>query len=278
MKQALREDLREGGDITTQAVLPVGREASASLITREACRLAGIDLAEAAFRIRSEKTAITLLHHDGDMLEADAPIMRIEGSAAAILSAERVALNFLAHLSGIATATARLVEMIAESPAKLCCTRKTTPGLRVLEKYAVRMGGGINHRAGLDDAILIKDNHLALGIGIKDAVRRARAHMEGMDAGGAMKLEVEVDNLEGLEEALEAGAEAILLDNFSPQLLRHAVKKTAKRASLEASGGITAKNIRQTAATGVDFISVGWITHSAPALDMSLEMEEREKS
>jgi nicotinate-nucleotide pyrophosphorylase (carboxylating) len=192
----------------------------------------------------------------------------LEGAARGILSAERVALNYLGHLSGIASTTARLVAAVGSNRAQIVCTRKTTPGLRALEKYAVRAGGGVNHRFGLDDAVLIKDNHLAVAGSVSAALARVKARV-----GHLVKVEIEVDTLDQLDEALEFGVDAVLLDNMEPALLRQAVERVAGRAILEASGGITEATVGLVAATGVDLISVGWITHSAPCLDLGLDFE-----
>lgn len=267
---ALKEDLGRAGDITTTATIPADAEARARLVARKPGVLAGLPLAVAAFRMLDRDVGVAPVKDDGDRIDAGALIARIEGPARPILAAERVALNFLCHLSGIATATAKLVDAIGGTGARICDTRKTTPGLRALEKYAVRCGGGVNHRLGLDDAILIKDNHIAVAGGMGAAIRRARAV-----AGHLVKVEVEVDDLAQLDEALAAGPDVIMLDNMGPARLREAVARIAGRATVEASGNVTLETVRAIAETGVDLISSGWITHSAPALDIALDLEIR---
>ena len=281
VRSALAEDLGRAGDITSQATIAPGRTATAILNVRETGVLAGMDLARAAFRImdadiRFEEPAV-----DGARLEPGQELARITGPARAILSAERVALNFLMHLSGVATHTARFADAIAHTPAKVTCTRKTIPGLRALEKYAVRMGGGSSHRYGLDDAILIKDNPVAVAGGVAPAIRAARAF-----AGHLVKVEVEVTTLSELEEALEAGPDVVLLDNMGPELLRRAVEITRdwtglsdaayledpRRVKLEASGNVNLDTVREIAETGVDFISTSKITMAAPTLDIGLDI------
>jgi nicotinate-nucleotide pyrophosphorylase (carboxylating) len=226
-------------------------------------------MAIAAFGMLDERTEIAPSVSDGDAVVAGAAVAVVSGPARAILTAERVALNLLCRLSGIATATRSIVDSIAGTGASVACTRKTTPGLRSLEKYAVRCGGGANHRFGLDDAVLIKDNHLVVAGGVGSAVARARHAV-----GHLVKIEVEVDTLSQLDEALAAGADAVLLDNMTVAELRRAVARAAGRVVLEASGGITPQTAREVAATGVDVLSVGWLTHSAPSLDVALEIEE----
>ena len=265
--RALVEDLGRAGDITSAATIPADATATAVIAARRPGILAGIDLAAAAFRQMHPAIGFEPVIADGGPLEPGAVVARVTGPARPILSAERVALNFLCHLSGIATLTRRYADAIAHTKARITCTRKTTPGLRALEKYAVRCGGGSNHRFGLDDAILIKDNHIAVAGGVAEAVRRAKAF-----AGHLVKVEVEVDDLDQLEEALRAGADVILLDNMPPEMLRRAVAVTAGAAVLEASGGITLDTVAAIAETGVDFISSGAITHSAPALDLALDI------
>jgi nicotinate-nucleotide pyrophosphorylase (carboxylating) len=265
--RALREDLGRAGDITSAATIPAGARADAVIAARQPGVIAGLALAEAAFRRMDAALSFDPHLSDGSRVEPSAIVARISGNARAILSAERVALNFLGRLSGVATLTRRYVDAVAHTRARITCTRKTTPGLRALEKYAVRCGGGANHRFGLDDAMLIKDNHVAVSGGVAEAVRRAKAC-----AGHLVKIEVEVDTLDQLEEALAAGAEAILLDNMPPATLRQAVAMTGGRAVLEASGGITLDTVAAVAETGVDYISSGAITHSAPALDLGLDI------
>ncbi len=273
VRAALLEDLGRGGDLTSEAVVPAQQATEAFLVARAAGTLAGLDAAALAFQIMDPAVTVEPLKADGEALAPGDSLLRLNGPARAILSAERVALNLVCHLSGIATATAELVAAVRPHPVDVTCTRKTTPGLRALEKYAVRAGGGANHRLGLDDAILIKDNHIALAGGAAEAVTRARAR-----AGHLVKIEVEVDRLDQLEEALGAGPDAVLLDNMTPKQLREAVRIVAGRAVTEASGGITQETIAQVAASGVDVISAGWLTHSAPSLDIGLDiLTERQR-
>ena len=281
VRSALAEDLGRAGDITSQATIAPGRSATAILNVRETGVLAGMDLARAAFRIMDADTRFEEPAVDGARLVPGQELARITGPARAILSAERVALNFLMHLSGVATHTARFADAIAHTPARVTCTRKTIPGLRALEKYAVRMGGGSSHRYGLDDAILIKDNHVAVAGGVAPAIRAARAF-----AGHLVKVEVEVTTLSELEEALEAGPDVVLLDNMGPELLRRAVEITRdwtglsdtaylddpRRVKLEASGNVNLDTVREIAETGVDFISTSKITMAAPTLDIGLDI------
>ncbi|WP_420349668.1 carboxylating nicotinate-nucleotide diphosphorylase [Pelagibius sp.] len=267
VRAALLEDLGRGGDLTSEAVVPADQMAEAALVARGAGTLAGLDAAALAFQVLDPAITAEPLKADGDALAPGDSLLRLKGPARAILSAERVALNLVCHLSGIATATAGLVAAVRPHPVHVTCTRKTTPGLRALEKYAVRAGGGANHRLGLDDAILIKDNHIALAGGVAEAVTRARAR-----AGHLVKIEVEVDRLDQLEDALGAGPDAVLLDNMTPEQLREAVRIVAGRAVTEASGGITLETVAQVAASGVDVISAGWLTHSAPSLDIGLDI------
>jgi len=268
VRAALLEDLGRAGDITTDAIVPAGRLARAVLKAREEGVLAGLDLAKLAFDLIDRDIDVEVLIADGGMVAPGSVIADVEGPARGILTAERTALNFLCHLSGIATATAALVTAVKGTKAKIVCTRKTTPGLRAIEKYAVRAGGGANHRFGLDDAILIKDNHVAIAGSVTEALRRARAA-----AGHLVKIEVEIDDLEQLAEALAGGADAMLLDNMSPDMLAKAVALAHGRAMTEASGRITVATARAIAAAGVDLISAGWLTHSAPSLDIGLDFE-----
>ncbi len=268
VRAALKEDLGTAGDITTAATIPEDAVATALLVARKPGVLAGIPLAIAAFRQLDFSVRINADKNDGDRLDRGTVIARIEGHARAILSAERVALNYLCRLSGIATATAKLVDAVAGTGARICDTRKTTPGLRLFEKYAVRCGGGANHRLGLYDMILIKDNHVAIAGGVGAAIRAARA-----SAGPEVKVEVEIDDLAQLDDALTAGPDIIMLDNMEPARMRQAVAKIAGRAIVEASGNVTLETVRAIAETGVDLISSGWITHSAPALDIALDVE-----
>ncbi len=267
VRTALREDLGRAGDLTTDAIVHPQADASGSLIVRSNGRIAGLDVALFAFRCLDEQVKAQVLLPDGSDAPAGEPIALISGNARALLSAERTALNFLGRLCGIATATRGIVAAVEQFPAKVVCTRKTTPGLRALEKYAVRAGGGANHRFGLDDAVLIKDNHRVVAGGITEAIRRVRGHV-----GHMVKIEVEVDTLAELEEALRQKVDAILLDNMSVETLAQAVRMAQGQALTEASGGITPANATAVAATGVDLLSVGWITHSSPALDVSFEL------
>ena len=268
VRAALAEDLGRAGDITTEATIPAAAKARVLIRAREDGRIAGLDCARMAFRMMDADLRVAVEKPDGsDVLPGDI-VAAIEGSARAIITAERVALNFLGHLSGIATATREIARAIEGNRARVCCTRKTTPGLRALEKYAVRAGGGMNHRFGLDDAVLIKDNHIAVAGGVREAITRARAR-----AGHMVKIEVEVDTLNQLEEALATGVEVVLLDNMTPEQLAHAVKLVDGRAITEASGRVTAKTAPAIAAAGVDLISCGWITHSAPCLDLGLDFD-----
>jgi nicotinate-nucleotide pyrophosphorylase (carboxylating) len=263
--RALAEDVGDG-DVTTAATVPEGARARA-LITQKAPGVVfGIEVAEAAFRALDAEAAVERLAREGEWREGG-PVMQVEGRARAILTAERTALNFLQRLSGVATLTARCVRAVDGTGARILDTRKTTPGLRALEKAAVVAGGGTNHRVGLYDAILIKENHATLAGGVGEAVRRARA------AAPDLPLEVECRTLDEVEEALAAGAPRLLLDNMDPAGLRAAVQRVAGRAELEASGGVTLETLRDAAASGVQFVSVGALTHSAPALDLSLLLE-----
>ncbi len=268
VRAALAEDLGDAGDITSQSTVPVDTRSQVVLRAREHGCIAGLDAARAAFRQMDPGLKIVVQAPDGSQVVPGDVIAAIEGNARAIVTGERVALNFLGHLSGIATATRKFVDAVAGTDTRICCTRKTTPGLRAFEKYAVRAGGGVNHRFGLYDAILIKDNHIAMAGGIAAAIAGARAK-----AGHMVRIEIEVDTLEQLKEALDIGVEAVLLDNMPPDVLTQAVEMNQGRAALEASGGITLETAAQVAATGVDYISVGWITHSAPCLDIGLDYE-----
>ncbi|TGQ32499.1 MULTISPECIES: carboxylating nicotinate-nucleotide diphosphorylase [unclassified Mesorhizobium] len=269
VRAALLEDLGRAGDVTTDAVVAREHHATTVLSARQRGIVAGLDLAMLAFRLIDQNVEITVERADGSEVAQGETIASVTGPARAILTAERTALNFLCHLSGIATATASLVAAVRGHSAKIVCTRKTTPGLRAVEKYAVRAGGGANHRFGLDDAILIKDNHIAIAGGIRPAIARARSSV-----GHFVKIEVEVDTLNQLEEALALAPDAVLLDNMSVDKLRQAVAIVAGRAITEASGRITAATAPAIAATGVDLISVGWLTHSAPILDIGLDYRE----
>lgn len=267
VRAALLEDIGHGGDITTDAIVSSDRHARARIVARRAGVVAGLPFAALAFRLLDEHVDIRAQTDEGERVEPGSVAAEISGRARAILTGERTALNLLGRLSGIATATRRFVDLVAGTHAKIADTRKTTPGLRALERYAVARGGGTNHRFGLDDAVLIKDNHLALAGSVRAAIAAARAH-----AGHTIKIEVEVDNLEQLREALAQPIDAVLLDNMTPAQLTEAVRVTDGRVVTEASGGITEANVAEIARTGVDVISIGALTHSAPALDFSLEM------
>jgi len=269
-KNALEED-QAWQDVTTAALVPPEQKGRGVIIAREEGVLAGLPMAEAVFKAVDPSLQWQPLAAEGSRLSPGQEVARIEGSLATILRGERVALNYLTHLSGVATATARLVATIAGLPVAIRDTRKTTPGLRTLEKYAVRVGGGQSHRLTLADAVLIKDNHLAAlrarGLGIAEALRRA-----GEQAPAGMRVQIEVTTVDEARQALEAGAGELLLDNMPPEDMRRVVEMARGRAVLEASGGISLENVRRVAETGVDYISVGAITHSARALDMSLQM------
>ncbi len=268
LRRALEEDLGRAGDLTSQAVVPADAAATAKLVARRAGVIAGLSLAARVFELIDPEVEFLPAAVDGDRVKAGALLAELSGPARSILAAERTALNLLGRLSGIATATRTLVDSIAGTRAAIADTRKTTPGLRALEKYAVRCGGGRNHRFGLDDAILIKDNHVALAGGAGEAVKRARAF-----AGHLVKVEVEITRIDQLEESIAAGADVVMLDNFAIGETCRAVEITNGRVLLEASGGITPHTVRAVAETGVDLISVGWITHSASALDVALDFD-----
>ena len=267
--RALAEDLGRAGDVTSIATIPPGTPSRTVLVARKAGTIAGLPLVAATLRKLSPEIAIEPYVRDGATVAAKTVLMTVTGDARAVLGAERVALNFLGHLSGVATATHEFVRRVSGTRTRICCTRKTTPGLRALEKYAVRCGGGFNHRFGLDDAILIKDNHIAVAGGIRPVLERAKAA-----AGHLVKVEIEVDTLEQLREVLHVGlADAVLLDNMDAATMRQAVEMVGGKLALEASGGITLDTIAEIARTGVDYASSGWITHSAPNLDVALDIE-----
>ncbi|MDX8527995.1 carboxylating nicotinate-nucleotide diphosphorylase [Mesorhizobium sp. MSK_1335] len=266
VRSALLEDLGRAGDVTSEATVAKYHHATTVLAARQPGVVAGLDLVSLAFRLIDQNIKIDVNRADGSKVAQGEIIASVSGPTRAILTAERTALNFLCHLSGIATATASIVAAVCEHRAKITCTRKTTPGLRAVEKYAVRAGGGANHRFGLDDAILIKDNHIMAAGGIRSAIKRARESV-----GHLVKIEVEVDTLAQLEEALSLVPDAVLLDNMSLDELRQAVAMVASRAITEASGRITPVTAPAIAATGIDLISVGWLTHSAPILDIGLD-------
>lgn len=267
LRQALREDLGGAGDLTTDALVPAHQQAEGAIVARQPGRIAGLEVALETFRILDPNAGWSVLCGDGQDAAAGAELCILRGSARALLTGERTALNLLGRLCGIATATRDVLARLEGLPTRVTCTRKTTPGLRRLEKYAVRAGGGSNHRFGLDDAVLVKDNHRLLAGGVVEAVRRARAAI-----GHMVKLEVEVDTLEELEQVLAAGVDAVLLDNMPLETLREAVSRCRGRVFTEASGGITPENARAVAETGVDLISLGFLTHSAPALDVALDL------
>jgi nicotinate-nucleotide pyrophosphorylase (carboxylating) len=259
------EDLGNNGDVTSAATIAADASFTAEMNARQSIVVAGIEIAAAFFTHHDPKVDIALLVKDGDRVEHGTPLMRLAGNARAMLAAERSALNTLQHLSGIATLTRQYVDAIEGTGAVVLDTRKTIPGLRILDKFASRMGGAQNHRMRLDDGVLIKDNHVAVCGGVAEAVRRAKAANTGL------QVQVEVDRIDQIEPALSAGADRLLLDNMDPQMLREAVALVAGRVPLEASGGVTLETIRFLAETGVDFISVGRITQSAPAVDIGLD-------
>jgi nicotinate-nucleotide pyrophosphorylase (carboxylating) len=266
VRAALLEDLGLAGDITSAAVISADHRSTVVLAARQEGVVAGLDAAELAFQLVDPTIAFIRRFEDGATVRPGDVIATVRGPSRGIITAERTALNFLSHLSGIATVTAQIVHAVKGSGAAIACTRKTTPGLRALEKYAVRAGGGVNHRFALYDAVLIKDNHIAIAGGVGEAIRRAR-----QGSGHMVKIEVEVDTLEQLREAMAIGVDAVLLDNMTPQQLREAVGIVGGRAITEASGGITPSTAAAIAASGVDLISIGWITHRAPILDIGLD-------
>jgi nicotinate-nucleotide pyrophosphorylase (carboxylating) len=266
VRAALLEDLGRAGDVTTDAIVPADARAETALVARQAGVVAGLDFALTAFRLIDPAIEIIVERRDGSPLSAGDRIATIRGPARGMLTGERVALNFLCHLSGIASATRSIADAIADTRAQVCCTRKTMPGLRTAQKYAIRVGGGSNHRFGLDDAVLIKDNHVAIAGGVREAVARARAHV-----GHMVKIELEVDTLEQLAQALDLRVDAVLLDNMAPPMLRRAVATVDGRAITEASGRIRPDTAPAIAASGVDLLSVGWLTHSATILDIGLD-------
>lgn len=266
VRRALEEDLGLAGDLTSEAVIPAEHRSLVTAVARKTGVIAGLDCAAQACALVDPAITVTRHVEDGAHVTPGTRIASFEGPSRSLLTAERTALNFLGHLSGIASVTAQLVSAIAGTSAAIVCTRKTTPGLRALEKYAVRAGGGMNHRYSLADAVLIKDNHVAIAGGIGPALRRAHATV-----GHMVKIEIEVDTLDQLAEVLEFGADAVLLDNMAPETLVQAVAMVDGRMMTEASGGITPENAAIVAGTGVDLISLGWITHSAATLDIGLD-------
>ncbi len=268
VRGALEEDLGRAGDLTTDGVVDIDTVARGELAARKAGVVAGLDIAATAFTMLDSGVTLVADRPDGSHVDAGERIALVEGSARALLSGERTALNLLSRLCGIATSTARMVAAAAGHKAHIICTRKTTPGLRTLEKYAVRVGGGMNHRFGLDDAVLIKDNHVAIAGGIAEAVTRVRRR-----AGHMVKIQVEVDTLEQLEILLPLGVDAVMLDNMDIDTMRRAVSLVNGRMLVEASGGITPETVAKVAATGVDLISSGALTHSVKALDIGLDFQ-----
>ena len=268
VRAALLEDLGHAGDLTTDAIVPPTLEAETALVARQAGVVAGLDVAALAFRLVDPAIRVGIERPDGSRVKPGDRIAVIAGPARGMLTAERTALNFLGHLSGVASLTRRFVRA-AHGEARICCTRKTMPGLRALQKYAVRAGGGVNHRFGLDDAVLIKDNHVAAAGGVGAAIRAARSGV-----GHLVKIEVEIDRLDQLDEALAEKADAVLLDNMGPEMLAEAVRRIGGRAIAEASGRITPATAPAIAASGVDLISAGWLTHSAQVLDIGLDWRQ----
>ncbi|MGC5629218.1 carboxylating nicotinate-nucleotide diphosphorylase [Georgenia sp. Z1344] len=267
VRDALREDLGRAGDVTTDWVVPADREATAELVARDPGVVAGTDLVVLAFSLLDPRVTVDVERPDGTAVAPGDRVATVSGPARALLTAERVALNFLGHLSGVATATAQIAGAISGTGTRVCCTRKTTPGLRTVEKHAVVAGGGVNHRFGLDDAVLIKDNHVALAGGVGAAVARVREA-----AGHLVPIEVEVDTLDQLRELLATPVDAVLLDNMTPDQLAEAVELVDGRMVTEASGRLTAETAPAVAASGVDLVSAGWLTHSAPVLDIGLDL------
>lgn len=267
INRTLAEDLGRAGDITTLATIPASARARAVIAARENGVIAGSDLAIAAFRCLDQTIRFDTHLADGTPLLKGDIALAIEGPARAILSAERTALNFMGRLSGIASLTALYVDAVKHTKARIVCTRKTTPGLRTLEKHAVRCGGGFNHRFGLDDAILIKDNHIAVAGGVTHALRAAKAF-----AGHLVKIEIEVDTLDQLTEVITEGADVVLLDNMTPAQLKEAVTRVGGKMLTEASGGVTLETVKAIAESGVDMVSVGALTHSAKVLDLGLDI------
>ena len=266
VETALTEDLGRRGDVTSQATIPADMQAQLQIKARQAGVICGMDLARLAFDMVDTQIGFDAQVADGERVEAGTVLATVCGNARHLLTAERTALNFMTHLSGIATATRQIVDSVAAYPAQITCTRKTIPGLRTVQKYAVRCGGGRNHRLGLDDAILIKDNHIAIAGDIATAIKQAQDF-----AGHLIPIEVEVDTLAQLAQALDAGASLVLLDNMTPDVLAQAVAMCQGRAKTEASGGITPETVQAVAQAGVDFIAMGYLTHSTTALDIGLD-------
>ena len=266
VEAALTEDLGRRGDVTSQATIPADMQAKLEIKARQAGVICGMDLARLSFAMVDPQIEFVAQVADGEWVDAGTVLASVGGNARHLLTAERTALNFMTHLSGIATDTRKIVDSVADYPSQITCTRKTIPGLRIVQKYAVRCGGGRNHRLGLDDAILIKDNHIAIAGDIKTAIKQAQNF-----AGHLIPIEVEVDTLAQLAQALDAGVSLVLLDNMSPEMLAQAVTMCKGRARTEASGGITPETVQAAAKTGVDFIAMGYLTHSTTALDIGLD-------
>lgn len=266
VRATLLEDLGRAGDLTTNAIVPASHRGRTALVARQPGVVAGMDVARVAFGLIDPGIEVEVRKPDGSRIRPGDVIAMVAGNSRAMLTAERTALNFLCHMSGIASATASVVDAIGDAGARVVCTRKTMPGLRIVQKYAVRVGGGSNHRFGLDDAVLIKDNHVAIAGSVAEAVRRARAGV-----GHLVKIELEVDTLEQLDQALELRVDAILLDNMSVETMTEAVRRVDGRAVTEASGRITPQTAPAVARTGVDLISIGWLTHSVGVLDIGLD-------
>ncbi len=266
VRAALAEDLGRGGDLTTDIVIDEDAWVKASINARQTGAISGVDFAEMTFGLVDPRVDLEVYIADGGRVEPGDTVCVLEGPARAILTGERVALNYMGHLSGIASVTRKIVDAVAHTKARITCTRKTTPGLRAFEKYAVRCGGGFNHRFGLDDGLMIKDNHIAACGGITQAVQRAKSKL-----GHMVKIEVEIDRLDQLDETLSAGADVIMLDNMAPADMAEAVRLINGRAVVEASGGVTLETAAVIAESGVDVISVGWLTHSSPCLDLGMD-------
>lgn len=266
---ALQEDLGTAGDLTSSITVSADAQAVANVVVRRPGTVAGLPVAVQAFRSVDPTLRLEALCADGNAVLPGDAVLSVAGRARSVLTAERTALNFLGHLSGVATETRTLVDAVSHTKARICCTRKTTPGLRALEKYAVRCGGGFNHRFGLGDGLLIKDNHIVAAQGIETAIAEAKAKV-----GHMVKIEVEVDRIDQIEAALSGGADVIMLDNMDPATMSEAVTLIAGRAIVEASGSITVDTVTAVAESGVDVISVGWITHSAPTLDVGLDFQQ----
>jgi nicotinate-nucleotide pyrophosphorylase (carboxylating) len=267
LRRAFEEDLGLAGDLTTEAVVPPDATAEGAIAARQPGVAAGVEVAARAFTLYDPAVVGAIETRDGTTVRAGEVLARVSGPARSLLTAERTALNLVGRLSGIATLTAEVVHAVAGTGAAVVCTRKTTPGLRALEKYAVRAGGGANHRFGLDDAVLVKDNHIAIAGGVTEAVARVRGRI-----GHLVKVEVEVDDLDQLDELLAIGADAVLLDNLGPERLAEAVRRVDGRMLTEASGGITPERAYDVAASGVDLLSIGWLTHSPRSLDVGLDL------